>query len=111
MSALKIGLKLSKLTFSIDKSSSKDYAALLEKVHKYALAEEQAVSHCQAEGKSAKKGNKATEARPFIDGGMTRHLSPKPKAYRGRFDTYTPLTMPKKRVLMEIEKENFLEKL
>ena len=44
MSALKMGLKPSKLTFSIDKSSPKDYAALLEKAHKYALAEEQATN-------------------------------------------------------------------
>ena len=94
MSALKMGLKPSKLTFSIDKSSLKDYAALLGKAHKYALAEEQAASRRQAEGKSAKKGNKAIEARPSDDGSITRHLSPKPRAYRGRFDTYTPLTMP-----------------
>ena len=62
MSVLKMGLKPSKLTFSIDKSSPKDYAVLLGKAHKYALAEEQAASRRQAEGKSAKKGNKATEA-------------------------------------------------
>ena len=105
-----MGLKPCKLTFFIDKSSPKDYAALLGKAHKYALAEEQAASRRQAEGKSAKKGNKATEARPSGGGGITRRLSPKPRAYRRMFDTYTPLTMPRERVLMEIEKENFLEK-
>ena len=110
MSTLKMGPKPSKLTFSIDKSSPKDYAALLGKAHKYALAEEQAASHRQAEGKSAKKGNKATKVRSSGGDGSTRRLSPKSRAYRGRFDTYTPLTMPRERVLMEIEKENFLEK-
>ena len=39
MSAFKMGLKPSKLTFSIDKSSLNDYAALLGKAHKYAFAE------------------------------------------------------------------------
>ena len=84
MSALKMGLKPSKLTFSIDKSSPKDYAALLGKAHKYALAEEQAATRRQAEGKSAKKGNKAIEARPSSGGGITRRLSPKSRAYRGK---------------------------
>ena len=58
MLALKMGLKPSKLTFSIDKSSPKDYATLLGKAYKYALAEEQAASHRQDKGKSTKKGNK-----------------------------------------------------
>ena len=110
MSALEIGLKPSKLTFSIDKSSPKDYAALLGKAHKYALAEEQVASHRQAKGKSTKKGNKAIEVRPSDGDGSSRRLSPRSRAYKGRFDTYTPLTMPQERLLMEIEKENFLEK-
>ena len=60
MSALKMGLKPSKLTFSIDKSFLKDYAALLGKAHKYALAEEKAANHRQVKEKLAKKGNKAS---------------------------------------------------
>ena len=62
MSALKMWLKSSKLTFSIDKISLKDYAALLEKVHKYALAKEQVANHHKVERNLTKKDNKATEA-------------------------------------------------
>ena len=44
MSAVKMGLKPSKLTFFIDKSFPKDYTVLLGMAHKYTLVEEQATS-------------------------------------------------------------------
>lgn len=44
--AMKKGLQSSIFTFFLDKKFSKTYLELLERMHKYALAEEGAISRC-----------------------------------------------------------------
>ena len=55
ISTMKIGLRGSRFTYSLDKTLSQTYAELLERAYKYMCTDEEASDRRQTEGKSQKK--------------------------------------------------------
>lgn len=68
MSAMKKGLRSSRIIFFLDKKLIRSYSKLLTHAQKYTLAEKQAASQCQAErklvSKKKKKKNEDNDSRP-----------------------------------------------
>jgi len=114
MPALKKGLRTSRLTFSLDKKFSKSYAELLSRAQKYADTEEQAANRRLIEGKPHSKNKKNRGQGPPISNNNNKYTNrrrspPRPRTPGGRFDFYTPLNLPREKIFLEIEKENYLQ--
>ena len=110
MSALKRGLRISRLTYSLDKNPARSYAKVLIRVEKYIRTDEGASSRRKAETKSSNEKAQDDHRGSYPSKFETaRPQSPKSKD-RDRRPSYTPLLLLPSKILMEIENEAYLQK-
>ena len=83
ISAMKRGLKGSRLTYSLDKTIPRTYAELLERAYKYMHADEGAFDRCLTETKSLKEKRRKGRALAELSGPPTdKQASPRRQSPR-----------------------------